>query len=306
MIESRSFAALGTTAVVAVDAESDLDRAEAMLREDLAELDAACSRFRTDSELSALNSSAGADVRVGELLFRAVGVAIDVARLTDGLVDPTVGRTLRLAGYDRTFAQVEQRDGSRLRPMFAAVPGWRAVVLDEGRRTIRVPRGVELDLGATAKAMAADRAAGRIAEATGGGVLVSLGGDVSVAGPAPGAGWPLRIADDHAAPLGGPGPTVSIVGGGLASSGTRVRRWTTAGGELHHIVDPRTARPAVTPWRTVTVAAATCVGANAASTAAVVLGDDAPGWLEERTLPARLVGVSGGVVAVGGWPGETP
>ena len=304
MIASRSFEALGTTAVVAVDAGADLDHAEALLRDDLAELDGACSRFRADSELSILNHSTGVGIRVGELLFQAVGVAIDVARLTGGLVDPTVGRTLRLSGYDRTFARVELRDGSGLRPSFATVPGWRSIVLDEGRRTIRIPHGVELDLGATAKALAADRAAARIAEAIGGGVLVSLGGDVSVAGPAPAGGWSLRIADDHAEPLDRPGPTVSLAEGGVASSGTGVRRWTTADGELHHIVDPRTARPAVTPWRTVTVAASTCLGANAASTAAIVLGKDAPGWLAERDLPARLVGVRGEVVAVGGWPAE--
>ena len=251
-----------------------------------------------------LNRSAGTNVRVGGLLFRAVKVALDVARSTDGLVDPTVGRTLRQAGYDRTFAHVRLRDGSRLRPTFAPVPGWDAVVIDEHRHTIRAPVRSELDLGATAKALGADRAADRISEAIHAGVLVSLGGDVSVSGPAPDGGWPLRIADDHAAPVDGPGPTISIMEGGVASSGTRTRQWTTAGGELHHIVDPRTGRPAVTSWRTVTVAAASCVDANAASTAAVVLGDEAPGWLEERKLPARLVGVTGEVVAVGGWPEE--
>jgi thiamine biosynthesis lipoprotein len=114
----------------------------------------------------------------------------------------------------------------------------------------------------------------------------------------------VRIADDHAAPLDGSGPVVSIVSGGLASSGTCVRRWTTAGGELHHVLDPRTARPAETPWRTVTVAAASCVDANAASTAAIVLGTDAPGWLSARALPARLAGAEGEVVTVAGWPEE--
>jgi thiamine biosynthesis lipoprotein len=304
VIRSRSFSALGTTAAVAVAEEGDLDLAETMLREDVAELDRACSRFRADSQLSALNRSAGAVVPVGELLFEAVGVAVDVARLTGGLVDPTVGRTLRLAGYDRTFARVRLRDGSGVRSAFSPVPGWRTVVLDGDRRTIRIPRGVELDLGATAKALAADRAARRIAAATGVGALVSLGGDVSVWGRPPDGGWSLRLADDHAAPLDGPGPTISIAEGGVASSGTGVRRWATADGEAHHIIDSRTARPAVTPWRTVTVAASTCVGANAASTAAVVLGDDAPAWLEERDLPARLVAVSGEVTGVAGWPAE--
>jgi thiamine biosynthesis lipoprotein len=235
-----------------------------------------------------------------------VETALDVARRTDGLVDPTIGRTLRLAGYDRTFADVQLRDGRLMRASFASVPGWSTVVLGRRRRTIRVPDGVELDLGATAKALAADRSAAKIAGLIGAGVLVSLGGDVAVAGTAPTDGWAVRIADDHAAPLDGPGPTVSVSAGGLASSGTQVRRWTTSGGELHHIVDPRTARPADTPWRTVTVAAGSCVDANAASTASVVLGEAAPAWLADRGLPARLAAADGAVVTVSGWPEETP
>ncbi len=167
-----------------------------------------------------------------------------------------------------------------------------------------MPPGTELDLGATAKALAADRGAAAAHAAAGCGVLVSLGGDVAVAGDAPAGGWPVRIADDHAAPLDTPGPTVALAVGGLASSGTAVRRWRAGGTELHHVVDPRTGRPAVTPWRTVTVAAATCVDANVAGTASVVLGDAAPAWLEERRLPARLAPAAGEPVCVAGWPAE--
>ena len=163
-------------------------------------------------------------------------------------------------------------------------------------------QGVELDLGATAKALAADRAALAASRAAGTGVLISLGGDVAVAGPAPAPGWPVRIAEDHAAPLDAPGPTVSIRSGGLATSGTAVRRWRAGDVELHHIVDPRTGRPAETPWTALTVAAASCVDANAASTAAVVLGEAAAEWLAERRLPARLQGEDGTVVCTGGWP----
>ena len=306
MTASRSFPALGTTALVAVTDEAHLDAAVEALRGDLHDLDRACSRFAFDSELSAVNRSPDVDIPVSDLLFEAVETALDVARRTDGLVDLTIGRTLRLAGYDRTFADVQLRDGRLMRASFASVPGWSTVVLGRRRRTIRVPDGVELDLGATAKALAADRSAAKIAGLIGAGVLVSLGGDVAVAGTAPTDGWAVRIADDHAAPLDGPGPTVSVSAGGLASSGTQVRRWTTSGGELHHIVDPRTARPADTPWRTVTVAAGSCVDANAASTASVVLGDAAPAWLAERGLPARLAAADGAVVTVSGWPEETP
>jgi thiamine biosynthesis lipoprotein len=130
--------------------------------------------------------------------------------------------------------------------------------------------------------------------------LVNLGGDVATAGPAPVGGWRVRVTDDHAAGDRAPGETVAITGGALATSSTTVRRW--AGG--HHIIDPATGRPAAAPWRTVSVAAATCVDANTASTAAVVLGDAAPAWLADRRLPARLCAQDGAVLRVAGWPQE--
>jgi thiamine biosynthesis lipoprotein len=302
-LASVSFPALGTTALLCVSERACLPEARTVLERELAEIDLACSRFREDSELMRLNASAGSGpIPVGALLLEAVEVALDAAVETRGLLDPTVGRTLRLAGYDRRFAAVTLRDGAAFRARFAVVPGFGGIEVDRQRRTIGLDPGVELDLGATAKALAADRSARTAAHAVGCGVLVSLGGDVSVAGTAPQEGWPIRVADDHAAPRDAPGPTVVIRTGGLATSGTTVRRWRAGAVELHHIVDPRTGRPALTPWRTVTVAARSCVDANVASTAAVVLGEAATPWLEARSLAARLVRASGEVVLTGLWP----
>jgi len=97
---------------------------------------------------------------------------------------------------------------------------------------------------------------------------------------------------------------VMVSAGGLATSGTTVRRWLTADGELHHVIDPRTGRSASTFWRTVSVTASSCVGANTASTAAIVLGESAVGWLATLSLPARLVRHDDAVTNVGGWPVE--
>ena len=302
-LASVSFPALGTTASLCVSDAGALGTARGELERELAEIDRACSRFREDSELVRLNAAAGTGpVEVGERLLEAVEVALAAADSTGGVVDPTIGRTLRLAGYDRRFASVRLRDGASFRARFAPVPGRAGVRLDATAGTIRLERGVELDLGATAKALAADRSARAAAAASGAGVLVSLGGDVAVAGPAPEGGWPVLVADDHAAGLDEPGPRVAIVSGGLATSGTTVRRWRSGRVVLHHIVDPRTGRPAVTPWRTVTVAAGSCVDANVASTAAVVLGEDAPAWLARRGVAARLVRGSGEVELAGAWP----
>jgi len=301
---TASFTALGTTAVVVVAEPAALEEARALLAADLAAVDAACSRFKPDSELAWVNAHAGAPVSLSCLLAQAVRVALDAARSSAGRVDPTLGAQLRAAGYDRTFALVRERDGWRVGPAASRGPAWEGVELDDDERLLLVPDGIELDLGATAKAWAADRAARRIAAAAGTGVLVSLGGDVAVAGPAPDGGWPVRIADDHAAPLESPGPVVAISSGGLATSSTVVRRWPTDEGEAHHILDPRTGRPAVTPWRSVSVAAASCVDANVATTTAVVLGEPALEWLAVRELPARAVRRDGSVVTVGGWPEE--
>lgn len=301
MIASARFRALGTGAVVCVTDPAVLALARRELVRALRKVDLLASRFRNDSELTALNRQAGERVRVSQELFDAVALAIDVARRTGGLVDPTIGRALCLAGYDRTFVAVRARDGSLLAISHRS-PGWESVQLDAERLTIRVRGDVELDLGATAKAAAADAAAAALHRITGAGVLVSLGGDVAVAGPAPAGGWAVRVADHHDAPLDSAGPTVAVTGGGLATSGVAARSWPVRGGERHHIIDPRTGSSAVTPWRTVTVSGETCVDANAASTAAVVLGPDAPVWLGLRGLSARLVRRDGSVAFVGDWP----
>lgn len=300
-----TFRALGTTAVLLVTDDAAREHARDLLDAEIAAVDAACSRFRDDSELARVNANAGRPTPVSQRFLDALDVARRGAELTGGLVDPTVGAAVRLIGYDRDFADLERR-GPALEVRVTRVPGWQALRIDRAASTVTVPEGVALDFGATAKGWCADRAASAIAEATGAGVLVGLGGDIAVAGPAPEAGWSVLVTDDHGADpdAGGLAQPVVIRSGGLATSGTTVRRWERGDVTYHHIVDPRTGRPADTRWRTVSVAAASCVDANIASTAAIVLGADAPGWLEARGLPARLVGVDGAVVTVGAWPGE--
>lgn len=304
MTASTALRALGTTAVVAVTDAAALSSARRLLERRLNELDRTCSRFRADSELARANRRTGETIAVSELLAETVYVALEAARTTDGIVDPTLARELRAAGYDCTFALVRARGGWRLRPLDRRTATWREVELDRERGMLRIPPGVELDLGATAKAWAADDLAGSIAAQSGAGALVALGGDLAVAGPPPQQGWAVRVADDHSASLDGTGPVVAIVAGGLATSGTSVRRWRANYGHAHHVIDPRSRRPAVTPWRTVTVAAATCLGANIAAIAALVLGASGADWLTRRRLPSRLVREDGAVSHTCDWPAE--
>jgi thiamine biosynthesis lipoprotein len=299
------FRALGTTAVVAVTDSTARAEAGAMLADELDAIDRACSRFRDDSELAVANASAGSWVPATPLFLAALAVALTAAETTGGLVDPSVGRALRILGYDRDFASVAA-EGAALRVRVERTQGWRGVEVDHAARRVRIPRGVELDLGATAKAFAADRAARRIATRTGTGVVVNLGGDCSIAGAPPQDGWKIRVTDRHDAAPDAPGTTIAMSRGGLATSGTTARRWARGGRELHHVVDPETGWPAAPVWRTASVAAETCVDANVATTAAIVLGTDAEAWLADRRLPGRLVAPDGRIVTVGGWPPDVP
>jgi thiamine biosynthesis lipoprotein len=295
------FRALGTGVAVRTTDPSGRAVALAVVESELAAIDAACSRFRDDSELTRLNRAEGQPLRVSPLFLEALSAGLRAAEATDGLVTPTVGVALRWIGYDRDFAEIGGDGG--IAPSARTVPAWRALRIDHDRSEARLLAGVEIDLGATAKALAADRAAVAVARATGMGALVSVGGDLAIAGPPPTGGWAVRVAEDHGAATGTPGDeTISLNSGGLATSSTTVRRWRRGEQEMHHIVNPATGLPARVYWRTATVGAATCLDANIASTAAIILGRAAPRWLEARGLPARLFSRDGRIHLVGAWP----
>jgi thiamine biosynthesis lipoprotein len=300
----RSLRAIGTTAVVAVTDPARADRALRLLDDELRAVDEACSRFRGDSELRRVEQDGGGrPVAVSALLYELLEVACVVAVQTAGIVDPTIGSALVELGYDRDFELIGA-DGPGPDPMPRPAPGWWLIALDPEARTVTVPEGVHVDLGSVAKAFAADRAASRLAHALGCGVLVNLGGDVAVAGPAPTGGWAIGIAATCTAPLDGVDQTVSISAGGLATSGTTARSWKRHGRTVHHIIDPWTGDAAPVVWSLVTTTGSTCVEANAWSTAAVVWGEDAVGNLAAQGVDARLVRPDGTVVLVGGWPDD--
>ena len=306
---SASWEALGTSVVLQVTDAAALAPARVLVERELAAIDRTCSRFRGDSDLTRVNEARGRAVRVDPLLIEALRVALRAAQLTDGDVDPTIGAALELAGYERDWSLLAAPvdDGTRTSPPRIRAQlraGWRTVELDAERQTIRVPAPIRLDLGATAKAWVADRAAHAAAQATGAGVLVSLGGDISISGKAPEGGWRVYVTDDHRDGLEAPGQSVTIASGGLATSSTAVRRWSHEGRTRHHIIDPETQEPVARTWRTASVAAADCVDANIASTAALVRAKDAPAWLQEMGLPARLVDPMGRVSTLGDWPAE--
>jgi FAD:protein FMN transferase len=306
---AATWSALGCVVRLVVTDPAALSPAVELLRENIDAIDCACSRFRTDSELMQLQAHPNVPVRVSPLFGVALDAALRAARLTDGLVSPMMGAAIAAFGYDRDFADLADLADDGPAPIEPELPRitWRDIRLSTDRTTAWLPRGVQLDLGATAKALAADLAAAQIAADCGCGALVSLGGDIAVAGEAPAAGWSVRVQDSPGAlddaPTAG-SCVVSLVDGALATSSVQHRRWRRGGRFYHHIIDPRTGRPADSPWRTVSVTAATCVDANIASTAAIVMGESAIRWLATHHLPARLVRTDGRVRRVNGWPAD--
>jgi len=303
-----TFEVFGTTAVLLMTDPGAVRQARAIADRVLADVDLAASRFRPDSELSRLNAAGGKPLAVSATFADLLAAALRAAKLTGGDVNPTCARALTGLGYNRDFAEVKAASdvGPRLTGPVGPLPSWHTVHLDRAARRAWLEHGTQIDLGATAKAWAADRCAAQLADSLHCGVLVSLGGDVAAAGPPPPDHWPIRVIDDHAAPESTPGQTVTISSGGLATSSTTVRTWMAGGRRVHHIIDPATGEPARSCWRTVSVAAGTCTDANIASTAAIIRGVAAVGWLHDLGLPARLVRDDGSVQTTAGWPTDVP
>ncbi len=291
-----TFGALGTYVYVATRDPGQLAAARRLTEAVLAAVDRTCSRFRDDSDLVRANAAAGHWVEVDPLLVAAVGVAVDAARATDGIVHPLLGRHLVSWGYDRDYGELVDT-GPATPPPAPGPRSWTGLGLAED--AIRVPAGTALDLGSTGKAFAADLVVATLAGELDTPAIVSVGGDLAVSQP-DGDAWPVAVSGQ----LDEPAVIVWLERGGLATSNTQVRRWTRAGTAYHHLLDPRTGAPATTPWVTASCLGTTAVAANTASTAAIVLGADAPAWLGAHEVTARLVAADGSVRRTGGWPAD--
>jgi thiamine biosynthesis lipoprotein len=296
---SRTWTAWSCKVRLTVDDPAVLGAACGALKALMDRVDKAASRFRTDSELSVVNERAGAMVPVSRLLTDLVDVSLVAASISGGAVDPTVGSAVIAAGYDHDIETVRRRaplagDPFAMRPI---VPGWQQVQLNRKLAMVGVPKGSALDLGATAKAWTADRAALILSKRHGCAVLVEIGGDLRAAGE-PDKPWVIEVAER----AGDPAVLVTLAHGGLTTSTRTVRRWQTAEGSAHHVIDPRTGLPSDGPYRTASVWAPSAVRANTFSTAIIATGEAALGRLTLAGHPARLVAEDGEVTELAGWP----
>ena len=263
---------------VAVPFGSPLDEIRALF----AARDARFSRFQPSSELNRVNAAPLGIALVSEEFASMLSLSLDAAHATDGMVTPCVGGAILAAGYDRDFSQIPPDVGA-VWP--AAIPSFHAVSL-RGRGLLR-SETVLLDLNGVVKGRTIDDAL-----ALAGRGWVSAGGDVAAAEPVvvglPGGG------------------SVTLHHGGLATSSVAVRRWRADGVEMNHLIDPRTGLPTRSPWRDVSVAADTCLAADIAATAALLLGVDGPAWLDERGLAGRFVDREGAVTVNRRWSERAP
>ncbi|HEY2833298.1 MAG TPA: FAD:protein FMN transferase [Sporichthyaceae bacterium] len=297
MNSSADWTLWSTTARVVVTDPAVLPAALHLIRAELALVEAACNRFSPDSELSLVCAQAvdrPLTTTVSPMLSALLRMALEAAERTDGDLDPTLGAALIGLGYDRDYLLIGPDDRPPVRPRRV---DWRAVRLTGDR--LSVPAGTVLDLGATAKAAAADHCAQLTYRQFNVGVLIELGGDLATAGPAPHGGWRIDVQDRDEDPA----DAVTLpAGAALATSSTQRRVWRRGGTRMHHVLDPRTALPVAPVWRSASVVAGNCVAANTLSTAALIRGQQAPGWLRRIGAPAWLVDAAGSTHAINGWP----
>ncbi len=283
-----------------------------------AEWEESLSRFRAESELSALNGAEGKPVRVSETLWEVLEAAIGAANDSGGLVTPTLLDAVKAAGYDRSFELLEETPVADPAPvadhatvaehvpvaehapaaeqatMHPSTLDWRAIERDPDTHTVRLPRGLHLDFGGVAKGWAADQAARRLSAI--GPALIDAGGDIAVSGPrANGERWPIAVADpfDSRSDV----ALLALERGGVATSGRDYRRWKRNGQWQHHIIDPRTGAPADTDVLAATVIAPTTGAAEVAAKAALILGSrDGLEWIQARSELAGLLVLDDGQI----------
>ena len=263
----RTFRALGTEVRLVVSAPDAAARAGAAERFVLA-VDRRLSRFRPDSELCALNADPRPTVPVSPLLHDFVAAALAAARLSGGLVDPTLLDALEAAGYRTSLAGRAARAHEALPPARDPRPAgpdaagrWRSVRL--GRGTITRPPGLRLDLGGSGKGHAADRVAVLFDGAAR--WAVDCGGDVRVGGAEQ-----VVLVEEPAAAF-------RLTAGAVATSSVRRRAWRTAEGtSAHHLLDPRTGAPAHTGVVSATALAPTTLEAETRAKVALLTGSVAP------------------------------
>ena len=284
-MERHAFRAMGTDMELLLDAPRGADSLLALASAEceIRRLEAVFTRFREDSQLSMLNRR---ETRVvGPELAELTALSLVARTRSGGRFDPTVHDAMVSAGYDRTFDELTGRVAVTRAPVRCGG----AVTVDLESGVIDLEPGFCLDLGGIAKGYAADRVCDLLSQL--GPCLVDAGGDIAVRG----GGWPVGIETPDGV------ITIELSDGAVATSGVDRRRWQTTGGEAHHLIDPRTGRPAETDLVRVTVVADTATAAEALATSLVLAGAERARCEADAVgRPALLVTSDGRTILAGG------
>lgn len=227
--------------VISVDGPSGAGAAvERMIRQ----LEAAWSRFDATSDVTRLNDSAGRPVPVDPVTVTLLETMTEAWQMTGGLYDPTVLPALIMSGYTHSIDDADAVTTISVGYVGLDEPNRTVcdISIDPKRRTATLPVGMSIDAGGIGKGLAADLVVAELLARGAAGALVSIGGDIAAAGEPPDdRGWTVQIEDhlDRSRSLG----RVLFSGGGFATSSTRSRRWTQAGAEMHHMIDPAVSGP---------------------------------------------------------------
>jgi len=252
-------------------------------------LEARWSRFLPTSDISRLNWAEGASVEVDPVTVQLISAMREASELSDGDFDPTLLPELIASGY---AASVVAPDLVTTLPASASAPGRLASLTLDGS-SVRMPVGTTLDPGGIGKGLAADIICEFGLAEGAWGIMAEISGDIVVAGRAPDAvAWLLGVEDpfDTSRHL----TTVRIARGAIVTSSQRKRRFDTAAGVRHHLIDPRTGASALTDIQTVTVIAATGVRAEAISKSGFLRPvEEFLAWLPQVGAAALLVDSAG-------------
>jgi FAD:protein FMN transferase len=291
---TSSFAAMGTTATITIVGGSAdmLDSATRLILD----LHRRWTRFDPSSEISQINQSSGSLAVVEPDTFAVISAAVAAAARTKGAYDPTVGRSMRALGYDRTLNDIPRLHGNT---ELIGAPGTAAIELLPELSAVILAPGTEIDLGGIGKGAAADAAAEMVMASGASGVCVNIGGDLRVEGLSPTAeAWAIEItptAQEHRQAL-----VVRLESGAVCTSRTDLRTWSGPNGDRHHIITPSTGEPVDTALRSVTVLARTATSAEPLTKAALVAGPKhARQVLDAHDAPAVIVGWDSSIHAVG-------
>lgn len=292
-----AFHAMGTTIIVIAPERASATTLQ-LTRDLFAEWERAFSRFRADSELSRLNAAAGFRTPASPLMLAVLNTALDAARATRGIFDPTVLLRMIEIGYDRTFESLPSRLPTARDEQPAQTGGWRAIEVNEAHHLVRLPPGVGLDFGGIAKGMAVDAALNLLEERGLTPAMVNAGGDLAVRGLPPDAPhWPIAVPGKDE------GWVIGLERGAVATSGVAHRHWRQGDQMRHHLIDPRTGDPADSALWSVTAIAGMCAQAEVAAKTTLILGrEQGAHFIEEVHLGALLIDDDGKWNTAGAWP----